>query len=217
MTRTKLLSGCAVLVLTLALSGASAWSTTSYDFLFSADQVADDSQFFLNLTVRNYRYSRPAIEPVLPRLRYVEMDLPVVLFLAQKSRRPVDHIVTLRAQGLPWSAVFQSVRVPYDVLFVGIDRDPGPPYGKAWGHWKKRRKSQWLTDSDVHGLVLVQIGSHIARVPQFEVARARAQGVAVVTYVAEKHGRPYRGRTFASHGQGKKQGHEGHGKRKGRK
>jgi hypothetical protein len=50
--------------------------------------------------------------------------------------------------------------VPVDVWFVPVRRDPGPPYGKAYGHWKKHHKNPSavrLTDADVGNLVAVRM------------------------------------------------------------
>jgi hypothetical protein len=163
----------------------------SFDFLFSVDRVNDDNQFFLNVAVSNYGYDRVVLEPILPRLRYVEADLPVVLFLAHECGRPPGYIVDLRAQGLSWSVIFTRVGVPYEVLFAGIDRDPGPPYGNAWGYWRKNPRRARLSDNDITGLVQVQIGARAARMAPFELARVRGQGRSVAVVVAEKHGRPY--------------------------
>src|SRR5213594_2532082 len=129
-----LLAGVMCLVPTRALAG------TSFDFLFSLDRVSNDNQYFLNVAVSNYGYDRVVLEPVLPRLRYVEADLPVVLFLADECGRPPGYIVDLRARGLSWAVIFNRVDVPYDRLFVGIRNDPGPPYGNAWGHWRRDRR-----------------------------------------------------------------------------
>lgn len=185
----KLMGTALALVLLFGSSGASA--TTSFDFLFSMDRVSDDRQFFLNLTVDNYGYDRVDLEPILPRVRYVEADLPVILFLANVSGRPVERIVDLRAPGLDWEVVFRRCRVSPNVLFVGIDRDPGPPYGRAWGHWRRNRRAMRLTDADIAGLVQIQIGSRLAGVRPYELARARGRGTPVFSYVAEKKGRPY--------------------------
>lgn len=182
---------------------------TSFDFLFSMDRVSNDNQLFLNLTVSNLGYDRAVIQPVLPRLAYVEVDLPVVLFLAHESGRPPDFIVDLRSRGLSWAVVFQRCGVPLDVLFVGIDSDPGPPYGKAWGHWKRERRGTRLSDRDITGLVQVQLGSRWAGTRPLELARAHGQGRSVATIVAERKGRPYRD---ASHADGKPGKGRGHGK-----
>src|SRR6266699_3525886 len=168
MNRFKIWVAGASTALVLATGTAPARAGASFDFLFSRDQVGDDHQYFLNLAFGNYGYGRAVLEPVLPRLRYVEVDLPVVLFLANESGRGVDSIVALRARGMPWSAVFVELGVPLDVLFAGIDQDPGPPYGRAWGHWRNNPRG-------------VRPG---------ELARGRGGDVAA--YVAERKGRPYR-------------------------
>lgn len=181
-----------VFVAGLVAGPGDAMAETSFNFLFSVNQVDNDSQLFLNLAVSSYGYNRTVLEPVLPRLKSVEDDLPVVLFLARKSSQPVNLIVGLRVRGLSWSAVFAKVNVPLDVLFVGMDRDPGPPYGKAWGHWKKRSKKFAPADADVVGLVQVQMGSRWAGMSPYELARARGQGKQVHNLVADKKGRPHK-------------------------
>lgn len=202
--------GPAVLGLMAALLAVAspAHAGTSFDFLFSMSSVGDDNQMFLNLTVSKYGYERAELEPVLPRLRSVEVDLPVVLFLARKSGEPVEVIAGLRSRGFGWSVIFQKLEVPVGILFTGIDSDPGPPYGKAWGYWKKNPRSARLADGDIAGLVQIQIGSRWARLTPFEMARARGQGKKVAVLVADHKGRPWHA--------GKAEHAGGHGKGKGK-
>lgn len=186
----KQLSAIAIIVWFVAGAG-SASAGTSFDFLFSMDHVTNDNQMFLNLTVSSYGYNRAVLEPMLPRIRYVEADLPVILFLSRECGRPVNAIVDLRAQGLTWSVIFGRFNVPMDVLFVGIEQDPGPPYGRAWGHWKRNRSAVKLSDSDIQGLVQVRLGSSWTNMSAYQLARAQGEGKSVVKVVAEKKGRPY--------------------------
>jgi len=190
--RARTIFGVALALALCAIPGA-ARAGTSFDFLFSMDRVSNDNQFFLNVAVDNYGYNRRELEPVLPRLRYVEADLPVVIFLAHECGRPPAYIVDLRSRGLSWGVIFDRVGVSYDVLFSGIDRDPGPPYGNAWGHWRRQPRGFRLSDGDIAGLVQVQIGARAARMRPYEMARYRGQGRSVAYVVADKHGRPYRG------------------------
>ncbi len=176
----------------------------SFDFLFNVSHVSDDDQYFLHLTVSNYGYDRAVLEPVLPRLDVVEVDLPVALFIAMKSGKSVDYVVGLRARGMSWAAVFGKVGVPVDVLFVGIDRDPGPPYGKAWGHWKKKGHRVELADEVVTGLVQVQLGARWAGLSIYDMARARGKGKKVSTLVADRKGRPHKEAKIKNSGKGNK-------------
>ena len=203
----------AILALSLCAAPNPTRAGSSFEFLFSADRVSDDRQFFLNVAVSNSGYSRAMVEPILPRLRYVEADLPVVLFLGQRCGRPPVEIVDLRARGLSWSVIFGRVGVPYEALFQGVYRDPGPPYGNAWGHWKRSPRTVRLTDDEVCGLVQVQIGARAARMTPYEMARVRGRGTSVAVVVAEKRGRPYHaghGPDGKRHPQGKPKGHGPH-------
>jgi hypothetical protein len=175
-------------------AGAPAAAGTEFDFLFSVSHVGDDDQYFLNFTVGSMGYPQTVIQPILPRLRHVEADLPVVLFVARHSGRPVSVIVDLRSQGLSWSVILGRVGLGPDLLFVGIDRDPGPPYGKAWGYWRQRGRGVALSDADIAGLVQIQIAARHGGLSAFDLARGRGRGRPVAAALAEKRGRPYKGR-----------------------
>ena len=217
--------GSAVLVVLVLCGGAgAARAATGWEFLFDMARVTNDSQYFLHLAVGDAALPRPVVEPVLPRLRSVQSDLPVALFLAKQSGRPLDFIVSLRSQGVSWSLIFGKCGVPVDILYAGIDRDPGPPYGKAWGYWKKHGRSAWIPDPDVVGLVQVQFAQRFCAVPAYTLAGERGRGVSVYTVVADKKGRPWKGGKPGKGGDGNDQGEDekggnghgqGHGKAKG--
>jgi hypothetical protein len=187
---------------------------TSFEFLFSSNSIADDSQLMLHLAVGDYGYPRHMIEPVLPRLHYCEVELPVVLFLAHASGRSIDFIVGLRSEPLSWHVVFERCGVPYDVLFVGMDRDPGPPYGKAWGHWRKTSGKGALSDDSIAGLVQLQTAHRLTGIPVLDVVRAGREGRSVAVVVADKKGRPHRAAEggHANAGKSGKGGKPGKGK-----
>ncbi len=206
--------GLGVVLLGVVMGGPRpAQAGSSFDFLFHADSARTDTQFFLNLTVGDYGFPRQELEPLLPRIRDVEVDLPVVLYLARESRRPVAEIVDLRGSGLDWSSVFTRVGCPHDRLFAGIDRDPGPPYGKAWGYRRKHGGPAVLADDDVRGLVQIQIGQRFAGLSPYELAQARGRGISVARLVAEKKGRHGKGsddedEDDQGRGKGKGKGHK---------
>ena len=195
MNRKRVLISCLPLAVVACLATASpdlALAGPSFDYLFSVGAVSSDHQYFLNLAVDNYGYTRADLDPVLPRLRSVDSDLPVAMYLSHESGEPLSVIVGLRAQGLSWAVVFGRLRVAPGVLFAGISRDPGPPYGKAWGHWRKNPKTVRLSDSDIIGLVQIQVGSRWARMTPYDLAKARGQGKKVPALVGERKGRPWK-------------------------
>jgi hypothetical protein len=208
----KLLTGALLLLGSLSVVACPAQAGTSFEFLFSSNGITNDDQLLLHLAVGDYGYSRREIEPVLPRIRSVEDDLPIVLFLAAASGKSVEFIVGLRSESLPWSAVFGRAGVSQDLLFVGIDRDPGPPYGKAWGHWKKNPKKLALSDDDIRGLVTVQTGRRLTGLSALDIARAQGQGKSVAVVVADKKGRPHHAPKASKTTDNRKSGKPGRGK-----
>jgi hypothetical protein len=192
----------------ILMSAPAARGASGYDFLFSTDHVTNDSQYFLNLAVSRYGASRAVLEPVLPRMQSLDRDLPTALFLADASGKAIDVIVGMRTSGLSWSAAFEKCGVGPDVLFAGLVRDPGPPYGKAWGYWKKNPTGRQYANRDITDLAQLQIGSRLTGVPVLEVASFRGSGTKVKTFVAEKKGRPY----AKSKGQKGKDKSKSHGK-----
>ena len=99
-------------------------------------RVNDDARFFLNLTNQHYAVPESTAVAVVNRCPRPQDDYPVVMLLARLSGHSADAILSMRLQGQPWVDVFARTQVSPDVLFVGMDRDPGPPYGHAWGYWK---------------------------------------------------------------------------------
>lgn len=209
----RLLSSIAIgSLLFVALGSAPAAASTSFEFLFSASHIDNDDHLFLNLAIGDYGYSRAEIEPVLPGIHAVEADLPVILFLARKSGSSVAFVAGLRADGFGWSVVFGKVGVSVGVLLGGFERDPGPPYGKAWGHWKNKRNAVILSDAEIVDLVHIHVGSRLAGVPAHEMVHARANGKTIVTIVADRKGRPHARKPGKASGPGKG---NGKGARKG--
>lgn len=186
MRRTALRTAAAILVLTAATT-LPARAQDVYAYLYEPERVHSDGQLFLNLAVRDLGLTPAVLNPLLPRVRSVDADLPVIFFIARQTGRPVDAIVDLRARGLSWAEVFRRLGVSYDVLFTGIDRDPGPYYRSTWTYWTVHRAAPRFTDAQVREMARLQLAQRLASVPVIEVARVRNP----VVVVADKHGRPW--------------------------
>jgi hypothetical protein len=158
-----------------------------YAYLYEPERIHTDNQLFLNLAVRDAGLAPAVLNPLLPRIRSVDSDLPVILFIARQTGRPVDAIVDLRARGLSWAEVFRRLGISYDTLFTGIDRDPGPYYRSTWTYWNAHRTAPSFTDLQVREFARLQLAQRLANVPVIEVARVRSP----VVFVADKHGRPW--------------------------
>jgi hypothetical protein len=160
---------------------------TQYDYLFEPAAVHNDTQMFLNLTVTDSGVARLTLEPLLPRIRSVDSDLPVILFVTRQTGRPVASIVDLRSRGYSWSRVFSDVGLRYDPLFADYSEDVSPRYRTVWTTWRTRPAALHLTDYQVRDLVQVQYGHRLTRAPVVEVVRTRTP----VVFVAERRGRAY--------------------------
>lgn len=177
----------ATLLLSASALAVPAQAQNVYAYLYDSARVTNDDQLFLNLAVRDFGLSRVALDPLLPRMRSVDSELPVILFIARQSGRPVDAIVALRGRGASWADVFRDLGIRYDTLFTGIDRDPGPYYREEWSYWTAHRDAPRFTDAQIRDLTRLQLAQRIAGVPVLEVARARNP----VVVVADRRGRTY--------------------------
>ena len=199
-----------VLMTLLVGLATGAMAASSFEFLFSASHASDDREVFLGLTVQSYGTDRDTIERTLPHLHHVRAELPVVLFLAAESGRSLHDIVRMRAHGRSWEVIFGRLGVSLDVLFRGVHKDPGPPYGKAWGHWKKRSGTLHLSDSDIGAWVEIQIGHRVAGVSAYDLAVGVGGGRSVFAEVAHRKGPGASSKAKPAHpGKGKAKGKKG--------
>ena len=131
-----------------------------------------------HVAVSNY-YHVPQREVILIRERRIrDDDLPVVLFIAQRARVTPATIVDLRLGGLSWWDISVRYGIGPEVYYVPVTVAPGPPYGRAYGHYKKPR-TQWntivLSDDDVVNLVHVRFLSDYYHVPPERVIEVRGR------------------------------------------
>ena len=138
-----------------------------------------------HVAVANY-YHVPEREVVVIREQRISDDeLPVVLFIAREARVPPARVIEMRQRGRSWWDISVHFGLRPDVYYVPLAYAPGPPYGHAYGHYKKPR-GQWnsivLADDDVVNLVQLRFLSEHYRIPPEQVmeARGRNQHVAVM-------------------------------------
>jgi hypothetical protein len=178
----------------------------------------DDGRIFINLASNYYHAEPDAVVFASRRLRRPADEIPIVLFLAERAHRPVGAVLELRVGGRSWIDIFVSFGLPYSILFADVPADPGPPYGKAWGYWKKHRADGRtrivLTDAEFADLVHLHIGVRAAGLDAREAVRLRSQGKPFRSIAGHawraQHGKPQHGKPqHASKGaeKGKPKGH----------
>src|SRR5262249_43314566 len=139
-----------------AISLAGAAVAVNLDFLFKPDP-RNDTQVYLHVANTAFQPPVEQVRAVYPLMKTPATDFPVCLFLANEAHVSLGVVWDLRAKGLPWVQVMTRLNVPPERVFVAMPRDPGPPYGKAYGYWKKHPKERvTLTDDDLYYWVNVR-------------------------------------------------------------
>ena len=129
-----------------------------------------------HVAVANY-YRVPEREVIVLRERRIPDDeIPVALFIAQRAAVRPATIVDLRLRGDSWWDISVRFGLEPDVYYVPVAVTPGPPYGKAYGHYKKPR-NRWntivLSDADILNLVQLRFLSDHYGVPPEQIIELR--------------------------------------------
>jgi hypothetical protein len=129
-----------------------------------------------------YGVSGKAVVATKERYRLRDEELPVVYFLSARARIAPSAIIGLRIKGLSWLDVTFHYGLTPEIFYVPVTvQKIGPPYGKAYGHFKKyRSKKEWkkivLSDYEVTDLVNLRFISEHYKVKPDVVMKMRRQG-----------------------------------------
>ncbi len=107
------------------------------------------------------QYRVPETEVIVVREKKIPDDeIPVVFFIARHAKVEPGVVVKLRVDGKSWMDITLHFGLSPAIYYVAFDNDPGPPYGKAWGHYKHHKKEEWKTirlgDADIVNFVNVK-------------------------------------------------------------
>jgi hypothetical protein len=212
---------CAVVC---ALLAAAAPANAGLDIDLSGSvSIGDNTDLFFGISSRYFDRDRAVVRQWGGRYHDPD-DLAVALFLSRHSGKSLDAIFTLRRGGTSWWDISVRYGVRPDVWFVPVRHDPGPPYGKAYGYWKKhrrdRRQAIVLSDLDARNLVAVRMVHEYYGVSVETAMQWRSSGsdlrVLMTNEYHKRHGKgPAGGSKSASRGKGRGHGPgKGHGKKK---
>jgi len=170
-----------------------------------------------HVAVSNY-YHVPEREVIVVRERHIpEEELPVVFFIAERARVPAARIVDMRIHGSSWWDISVRYGLGADVYYVPVTVvHTGPPYGRAYGHYKKPHK-QWntivLTDADIVNLVELRFMSEHYHVAPDRIVELRERDVDFITIHDDVSGH----RVAAAKRDRDDDNDQGHGKGRGKK
>jgi hypothetical protein len=127
--------------------------------------------------------------PVVQRCTAVlsEADFLVALHLARASGASIEVVVDMRRRGLSWFDITHRCMCTTQIYFVDIPDDPGPPYGRAWGHWRKNRRDDFeMSDDEIRAFVQLSALSQHGKKSPAEVMRLRKSGKSPAEIVGAK-------------------------------
>ena len=89
-------------------------------------------------------YKAPEKEVKLVReAKLSDDELPVAFHIARHAGVSVEKVIQFRLQKMSWMNITLQLGMNAEIFYVAFDKDPGPPYGKAWGHFKKQKRKHW--------------------------------------------------------------------------
>lgn len=179
----------------------------------------EDTELFLSVSARHFDRDPAEVRQVYARYRDPD-DVAVALFVCSHSGRPLAEVLALRARRMSWWEIGIHLDVPTEAFFLEVDRIPRPPYGRAYGYWKKHRKTPGtvlrLTDAEVRHLVAARLLHDVYGLPPAEALRRRAGGgdLRVLVVEREHHRGPGSTPARAHAPQGRRHHPPGHGKKR---
>lgn len=118
-------------------------ANTPYRFLDERELAGNDQQRMLNTVVAHYGLSRERLEPVVKKLGRMEQDLPVLLFIADESGKPIETVLEMRrGKDGAWIEVMRKAGVKLNVLFEGVQGTFPEPYKASWTEWRMKYRPE---------------------------------------------------------------------------
>ncbi|HXV76149.1 MAG TPA: hypothetical protein VD788_07495 [Candidatus Polarisedimenticolaceae bacterium] len=208
-----------ILLVLVTVDGASRPARAGVDVDFGARvSLGDRADLYLSISSHYFDRDRQTVDHWHGRFHDPD-DLAVALFISHHTGQSLDVLWALyQRRGLSWWEISLRYGMPVDLWFVEVERAPGPPYGKAYGHWKKHRADDrrvTFSDADLRNLVAVRMAHEYYGVPVELAMEWRAGGKDVRQLMCDeyerRHGARHAGPSVANGPSADKPG-RGHGK-----
>ncbi|MCZ6745646.1 MAG: hypothetical protein O7C74_00345 [Acidobacteria bacterium] len=217
LTRVLLAAATAVLVISPVAALDVDW--------FGGLRLSAGDRSYLSITAAHFGSNHREADDLARHLKHPGEDLPVLLFLAAESGRSSRFILDLRLSGLSWWEIRARLGVAPERIVVALPQDPGPPYGKAWGHYRNHQKGPKaqrqvvLSDAEFSDWIGARVVSRAFDVEMAVVLRSRAGGHSLGDVVVrqEKNRAAAKGAARGEHPAAGKSTGKGNGRGKGAK
>ena len=134
---------------------------------------------YFYFSIGNY-YKVPEKEVIIIKQKGIPDDeIPVVFFIANCAKVKPVTILDLRLKNMTWMDITLKYGLKPEIFYIPIKLNPGPPYGKAYGYFKKPRNT-WdkivLTNDEIINLVNLKFISEYHGYALEEVIKMRSSG-----------------------------------------
>lgn len=98
-------------------------------------------------------------------------DVATALFVAKVAHTTPERIIQLRMAQTPWSVIAADEHISPNALYIpAVDNTTvvrqGPPYGKAWGYWRKHPNNRVVfTDAQFENRAVLLGTSQFYNIP----------------------------------------------------
>lgn len=170
-----------------------------------------------------YRVPESRVVYVRDRYHIHDEELPVVFFLASRAKADPQVIMDLRMRKhMSWLDITFHYGLTPEIFYVPVRR-VGPPYGNAYGHYKKYKndyKKVRLVDDDVVNLVNLRFMSDYHGVAPEAIMDRRGKGDKFYAmndeyYKAKQKNDKHEQKKEKENNKKDKNGNQGKGNRKG--
>lgn len=142
--------------------------------------ISDNGVQEFHLAIGDFYNVPPQDIEVIKARKISDEELPVVFYLAKRAKVPAATISELKLGGRSWLDITHFYGMGADIYYVNANPVNTPPYGKALGYYKNKRKTEWkyikLTDEDIINLVNLQFIVGKYNFPPEPVIKMRSDG-----------------------------------------
>ena len=163
--------GLAIAAMVMPLSS----DTVPYSFLYDRNEAKNDQQKLLNTVVRYSGLGKEEMQPLASKLRPMEKELPVAVWVAKQSGKPLAEIIELRKSQRYWLDAVKKSGLKVKALFEGVEGKFPEPYKAAWIEYRMKLNPE-LSDEQVRDLAMLQLAHEVTGKPVDEIVKGIGKG-----------------------------------------
>lgn len=142
--------------------------------------VDEDGIRSFHFALSRHYHVAPAVVARLHSRKIPHEHLPIVFLVANRASVSPGTVVELRLTGRSWMEIAAHFGLGVEIFHVHVTGVHGPPYGKAFGHFRRHGREDWgsirLTDEEVVVLANLKFLSAYHGRPADDIIRLHREG-----------------------------------------